>query len=135
MIWSYSPEREIEFNYSEAIFKDTMVFFYLRKKTFDWNTISNLNGVRIGATSSYNYGKEFNDAEKSGEINVQWVPSDKMNFDKLIAGRIDVFPWELSSGHAFLKKHIKEQQALLVTHHPRSLKEDTYHLLLSLIHI
>jgi len=130
LIWSFSPDRAVDFNYSAPIFKDTMVFFHLRKKDFNWNTIEDLNGIRIGATSSYNYGTDFKNSEAAGNIDVQWVPSDKMNLHKLIAGRIDIFPWELSSGYIFLNKHFKSAQAQLVTHHPKPLKEDTYHLLI-----
>ncbi len=61
-----SPEREKNFYFSEPIMTVDKVFFHLKSYRFDWANINDLNGVAIGVVRGNIFGKEFQDAWKSG---------------------------------------------------------------------
>ena len=131
IIWTPTPERKRLMDYSDPVFVETMNFFHLKSYPFEWKTYDDLKGIRIGATLGYNYGEEFKNAEKSGKINVDWSSGDEINFKKIVGKRIDIFPVELIAGYSFVEKYLKPDDISLITHHPKHLKKDTYHLLFS----
>ncbi len=131
IIWTPTPERKKFVDYSDPLFVETMNFFHLKSYQFEWKIFDDLNDIRIGATFGYNYGEAFRNAEKAGLIRVDWASRDELNFKKLVAKRIDIFPVELAAGYAFIKKYLKPADISLITHHPKYLKKETYHLLFS----
>jgi len=130
--WSITPERK-EFGYfSDPIYESKAVFFHLKTYKFNWETFNDLKGVDIGATHGYIYGKEFERAEKEGIIFVERVPTDVINFRKLLKGRIKLFPANLETGFAILNKNFPPNQVKLVTYHPKPYREKAiYHLVFS----
>ncbi|MCP4021596.1 MAG: amino acid ABC transporter substrate-binding protein [Desulfobacteraceae bacterium] len=131
LMWSPSAERKIHFHYSDTLVSGEKVFFYHKDRPFNWNTIADLKGLQIGATLEYNYGDAFHKAEKNNEIIIQWVAKDKFNFAKLLVGRINVFPNNLDAGYYILKKNFSPDKFEMITHHPKPVVKDTYHLLFS----
>lgn len=131
IIWTYTKQRDKVLGYSDFIFQEGMHFFHLKSYAFNWESLDNLKGIKIGATLGYNYGTSFHEADAAKFIDVGWVHSDKLNFIKLLSGRIDIFPVELGAGYACAQKHLGEVNTLKVTHHAKALKIDTYHLLFS----
>jgi polar amino acid transport system substrate-binding protein len=129
-IWSKAPEREERFYYSDPVLYGTLVFFHLKSYEFDWNTIEDLKGIKIGATLQYTYGKEFDNAAKAGVIKVDYMPTDEQNYNKLLLGRIDIFPMERDVGYNMLRKNLKPEQVKLFTHHPKPIRSTSFHLLL-----
>lgn len=125
------PIREDNFYYSDLILKSEWVFFHLKSYPFDWKEWDDLAGIPLGATLAYNYGDNFKRLEKEGKLDVQWVPSDEMNFRKLLAGRIKVFGIERDVGYSLLQYKFKPEEAALVTHHPQSDIPAYYHLIFS----
>lgn len=130
-VWSFTEDRKQHFYYSDPVIETKWVFFHLRSTKFDWKTIEDLKGLRIGATLEYDYEKAFEDAEKAGTINVQRVPKDEQNFEKLVRARIDIFPQELNVGYAMLNKLFTKKEVRQFTHHPRPIKDSPLHLVLS----
>jgi polar amino acid transport system substrate-binding protein len=130
-VWLWSEERAENFYISDPVIKSTYVFFHLKSSPFEWEVINDLKGRRIGATLGYNYGEQFEQAEKNGAIEVDRVPEDEVNFKKLLAGRIDVFPMDKEVGYTMLRKLFKPEEIELFTHHPTPLRADPLHLLLS----
>ncbi len=131
VVWWKTPEREKDFYFSDPVLDVQYVFFHLRSNRFDWKTTADLKGVEIGATQGYNYGESFQNAEKNGEIIVQRVPMDELNFKKLLKRKIDIFPVDVEVGYTMLKNIFPPEEVGLFTHHPTPVRSDPHHLILS----
>lgn len=130
--WYPSEKRARDFYYSEALQNDQTVFFHLKDKPLpDWATLDDFKGKRIGATREYTYTQEFWDAQESGRLNIQVANSDEVNFNKLIKGRIDMFPAENVVGQNLLQDVFGSKVADRVTFHPKPLVAPSGHLLFS----
>ncbi|OZG75515.1 amino acid ABC transporter substrate-binding protein [Hahella sp. CCB-MM4] len=130
--WSHKPEREAHHLYSNAIGEYGYVFFHLKSKPFEWQKLKDLRGLTIGGTNSYNYGAEFVTAAERGEFKIEWVHSDELNWRKLLAGRIDIFPSDVEAGYAQLRDIFPSEKANKITHNPHPLKPlTTMHMLFS----
>lgn len=128
--WSYQPDRAQAHLYSDAIGEYGYVFFHLKTTHFDWRQLDDLRGLTIGGTNSYNYGEAFVSGGEQGLFRLEWVSSDKLNWHKLLAGRIDLFPSDIEAGYAELRKLFPAETVNQVTHHPHPLKPlTTMHLL------
>lgn len=130
-VWVYSKERAEKFYFSDPIIETKWVFFHLKTTNFDWKTVDDLKKYKIGATLEYNYGRNFERAERNGILKVHRIPRDEQNFKKLVAGRIDVFPLDLLVGYSMLNDLISADDIQLVTHHHKPLKVVQLHLILS----
>lgn len=86
--WYRTEEREQEFLFSEPVFVESQVLFFLKDKPLRWTTLEDLRGLSIGATLGYTYGDRFKELEESKAIDVQRTGSDEQNLRKLLAGRI-----------------------------------------------
>ncbi|MCH8499592.1 MAG: transporter substrate-binding domain-containing protein [Marinobacter sp.] len=120
--WSHQAERAVHHLYSDSIGLYGYVFFHLHTTRFDWTALEDLQEVRIGGTASYNYGDEFYQAVDNGVLTVEWVHSDELNWRKLLAGRIDVFPADIENGYATLRSLFPDSDVRKITHHPLPLK-------------
>ncbi len=129
--WIKTPEREKEVYISNPVYGGRWVFFHLKSYSFDWNTIEDLKGIKIGATANYVYGKAFDEAEKSGSIKVYRAPTEKMSFKMLLKGRFKIFPFAMDGGYGTLKKEFSSNERSLVTHHPRPLQDKAYRLVVA----
>lgn len=127
--WNRNAERERLFYYSDPLMRKERVYFHLKSFSFDWKTIGDLKGLRIGGDKTTNYSKEFMDAERKGDIKVYRVPKKNQNLKKLAYGRIDVYPMIKESGYKFINKFLKPERAKLITHHPKVMHEATWHLI------
>ncbi|MBN2651085.1 MAG: transporter substrate-binding domain-containing protein [Spirochaetales bacterium] len=127
--WFSTTEREKVFIVSPPLIADSQSFFYLKEKKFNWIDIDSLSGLRIGATSGYDYGSAFHEAEKAGNFIVEWVSTDLQNFRKLFTGRIDVFPMNTIAGYEILKNNFSAEELSLITHHPKVLRSEPLHML------
>ena len=79
----------------------------------------------------YNYLSEFEEAEEAGIITVNRTTSEKLNFLKLQAGRVDIFPVDREAGYAFLNTIFTPDEVAQFTHHPQPLYVDSLSMLLS----
>ncbi len=128
-----TPKRGPHYYWShEPVYGEAVVFFHLKSYTFDWNSINNLKSIEMGATIGYSiYGKKFIDAEKQGKLLVERVPSDLINFRKLLIGRIQIFPMSLDVGYQILQENFTQKDIQLITYHPKTLENTIYYLVLS----
>lgn len=130
--WYPSDERAAEFHYSDPIQEDAVVFFHLKENPIpEWETLEDLNGKVIGATSGYTYTAEFWEAAESGRIEVEKAASDELNFKKLLKGRIDLFPSDPLVGQKLLNELFGPEVADKVTYSPKPLIAPSGHLLVS----
>jgi polar amino acid transport system substrate-binding protein len=130
IIWSKKAEREADFFYSDEIFTDEKVFFHLKSYPFNWNTLDDLVGYKIGGSFATTYGKNFDDAVKSGKLTLQLTVKDEFNFKKLLLKRIQIFPSNRGVGYAIMNKTLKPEEVKLITHHPKPITTRSYHLIM-----
>lgn len=127
-----TKDREKEFYLSDPISDEKIVFFHLKSNPIqEWQTLADLKNHKIGATRGYTYTHEFWQAVESKLLKVEITDSDKQNYKKLFAGRIDLFPSGLANGYSFLRKEFPLSQSRLITYHPKPLSETTGHLAFS----
>ena len=93
--------------------------------------MEDLKGYEIGFTEGYDYGSEFMTALKKGILSVQTVSSDELNYKKLLAGRIEIFPNDPLVGYAQINSLFSPEKAKLFTHHPKVFEPSTLHLIIS----
>ena len=128
-VWMHKPEREVDFYYSEPVLTETHVFFHLKTFAFDWKKLSDLQELAIGGEIRFSYGSEFDAALDNGMINIQRVATTRQNFEKLIRGRIQIYPQELNVGYAALRQHLSDEDVAKVTHHPKALLQNQSYVL------
>lgn len=116
-VYSRTPERERLFLYSAPVVSGDNVFFHLKSRKFDWRTLNDLKGLRIGGNAGYNYGTAFEQAERGQQLNVERSIAEINNFNKLLAGRLDVVLTSKDVGNFILQTQLQDRQHL-VTHHP-----------------
>lgn len=130
-VWTVDEKRKQFFITSDPVIMRKIVFFHLKSAQFDWNDIEDLKNISIGATIGYHYGEKFQRAEKEGVISVQRIPTDELNFTKLLKDRIHVFVCNITSGYSILNKVYAPETAALFTNHPKTLIENPLALILS----
>jgi polar amino acid transport system substrate-binding protein len=130
-LWLKSEARMRDFYFSEPVMHAEYVFFHRKTMPFDWAQITDLVEHRIGISNDYFYGEEFERAVKDGLVNVESVPTDELNFRKLLGGRIDLFPMDRVAGNALLRERFTPEESGLLTFHPSPLYRDAMYLLLS----
>lgn len=121
VIWLRNSEREHDFLFSDPVYFSCQAFFHRRDRPFDWNCYEDLRGVKIGVSLGYSYGNKFDRMLENGELDVDVAQTDRMNMNKLLSGRIDIFPINVEIGYYLLRADFPPGLANLVTHHPRLL--------------
>lgn len=102
-VWFASPASEIDFVLSTPISSHKEVFFHLKSKPFpNWEALSDLHGIKLGATLGYTYTSDFWAMAQDGKINVEVAVRDVLNLKKVVVGRIDAFPLDEMSGWLLL---------------------------------
>ena len=130
-VWFSSDARRDSFYVSDPVIISEYVFFHRRDMAFDWEELDDLESYQIGVTRNYDYGTLFSEAEETGKISTETVSSDELNFQKLAAGRIDLFPVDRVVGLHMIRSEFDEEQAEALTWHPQPVRQEALHLLLS----
>jgi len=131
VIWAPTPERKKDFYFSDPVLSNKKVFFHLKSYPFEWKTVNDLKGIKIGVTRGYTYGDEFDKAVKEGRLQVDEVRSDELNFKKLLGGRFDGFPIEMDVGYYLINSKLTQEESKLITHHSLPIMETPLSLILS----
>jgi polar amino acid transport system substrate-binding protein len=104
-----TPERQEKFYFSDKLFNKKAKFFYYspdgKEKNIPFTKLDDLKTYRIGAVIGYYYVKGFVDAG----LNLEPLPTAEQNWQKLKAGRIDLFPSQELTGRYLLKKLFPEE--------------------------
>lgn len=123
-VWMFEPERAEDFYYSDPVLKERFVFFYLKDRSFDWDTLDDLAGKHLGGSLAYSYGPAFDAALERDVFKLHRVATNRQNFARLLLGRIDVVPEEISVGYHSLRRDLSPEQANRITHHPKPFLEN-----------
>lgn len=130
-VWLPSEERFQDFHVSEPVIVTEYVFFHRRDTAFDWDMVADLSGYRIGLTQDYDYGQVIENAMDLELVHTETVASDRLNFEKLIAGRIDLFPMDRVVGQEMLREQFSRKERKKITWHPNPVRLDRLRLMLS----
>lgn len=130
VVWTKNPKREQDFYYSDQVIEGESVLFHLKSYPFDWKSKEDLTGLRVGGELGYNYAL-LQDLQEQGKIKLNRVASDKQNFGMLLHKRIDIFQQDRVAGYDFLNDHFTPEEIQQITHHPKPIRTDPYHLILS----
>lgn len=91
--WFTDAGRAQHFYYSEPISDHAEVFFYHGDLSApSWEDLNDLNHYVIGATRGYTYTEQFWQLAEDKTLMVEKARTDQQNFEKLLLGRIDLFP-------------------------------------------
>lgn len=130
--WADTPEHREKFFLSENYLSNQeWVFFHRTDQFFDWTDLNDLKGKTIGLTQGYVYSDFFITELNNPAFRFEEASSDEANFRKLLAGRIDLFPVEISVGNTILQQKFTPEERLLLQSHPRAFAEFKPYLLLS----
>lgn len=119
-VWMFEQSRANNFLYSDAVLNERFVFFHLKNRPFDWQSVNDLKGLILGGGLAYSYGAEFDNALEQGVFEISRVNSSVQNFKRLAMERIDVFAEEQSVGYHILNNELADV-ANTITHHPKPL--------------
>lgn len=126
MVWSYTPERDEFFLFSDVIIVSDSVLFHRKDTDFDWTRNSDLENYVIGGTLGYRYSIEDWPGNK-----IERVPTDTQNFAKLLAGRIQLFPSDMYAGYALINEEMSVNERQKITHHPKPYDRTPYSVIFS----
>lgn len=88
---SWTEERSAIFDYSKAVFNDDMVVVVDAERAFEFESIDDLRGKRIGVLLGASFGEEFETAKDQSLFTVAEVVRPEQRLLMLLAGRIDAF--------------------------------------------
>ncbi|MBF0203500.1 MAG: transporter substrate-binding domain-containing protein [Desulfamplus sp.] len=126
--WNKTPEREEAFyTHKISLIKDDGVYFHLKSKPFDWNTIEDLKKYKVGVTIGYKQEELY----KQNGITADTVPEEAMNFKKMLAGRIDIYQTSKVVGYSTINSLFSPDDAAKFTNHPKAVETDEYYILFS----
>jgi polar amino acid transport system substrate-binding protein len=134
--WGKNPARDVGFLISDNVLTEQWVFLYRNPpsgaKAFDWTTLSDLKGVRIGGVQSYTYTPEFWDMAKQGLLTLELAQDDLGSLRRLLAGKVDLVVMERNVACHLMHTHFKPQEIANLRAHPKLLTTQfTTHLMLS----
>jgi polar amino acid transport system substrate-binding protein len=126
--WANDPDYLQDFYRSDPIATLPVVFFYLRSNPMRaWNTVTDLQGYRIGTM----LGDTSSKLLKEAGLQVEEVATAEQNIKKLLSGRIDISPKELVLGLELLNTKFTSEERDLITYDPKPLFESPGHLMFS----
>ncbi len=83
----YTEQRALTCNFSAPVGTSTIVLAYLKKSPVEWDTLADLQHVRIGVVLGFSNGKQFDAMVASKTLDVERSGTDLLNLKKLVAGR------------------------------------------------
>jgi polar amino acid transport system substrate-binding protein len=126
--WVPTNEREKDFWITKPILSISFVFYYLKKRKLQ---LEDMPGLIIGLTRGYTYGNEMETFIKENNLAVDVATSDEQNFQRLLNGRIDIFPNDPFVGYAQIRNQFSPKEVVLFTHHPKEFNKNTLNLVIS----
>lgn len=132
--WGENKERERDFFHSQSIENIYFVFFY-NKNSVDapikWQQLSDLAQYRIGATRGYTYNEEFWQLYHLNKLRVSVGNDDIESLQKLVEGKIDLFPISQFTGKYLLHRNFNASQIQSIGFDDKPLSEGKNFILFS----
>ncbi len=117
MVYSltHSDARAAHYHFTDPINQVHDMFFALRDANIDWQTMDDLNDLRVGISASYSYAPEFMEWIERHPASVTQVSHEQpelTSLKMLVHRRIDLFICERSVCEYLLEKHVDEEPEL-----------------------
>ena len=122
MILIRTPERENFLHFTEPVMTVRGLIWSLadgNRGAVRFDTLEDLKPYRIGVTRGYSYGPEFDALLQTMEVDT--ANSDYSNYQKLLQGRIDIFPGNEIVAQGLFKRHPELRNRL--THSDKAFME------------
>ncbi|KJY82078.1 ABC transporter substrate-binding protein [Vibrio galatheae] len=132
-VWMYAEERTEYFMYSDPVAQEQFVFFHLREKPFEWQTLADVKGKLLGGGLGYSYGSELDQLIENNEIRINRVETPAKAFQLLKYRRVELVPEEKHIGMFSLSKLPIETQQL-ITYNPKPFLTNDSYLMFSKAH-
>jgi len=118
--WAFNDERARDFHYSDPVIESQLHFFYVKENLpeFDWGSVNDLTGYKLGLTRGYYTTDEIEAAKESGKLEILSVNDDEQNFRLLLSGRIDLVPINVITGLELLRKKFPKEVVSKIAYHP-----------------
>jgi len=87
---SRTKAREKFYDFSLPIYDDDISLVVLQGREFEFNTLKDLQGKKLGGLSGASYGEKVDQAISNGELHVERENGEQSRLLKLLAGRMDV---------------------------------------------
>ena len=130
--WAGTAEqRRTHFVSSEPLSNQQWVFFHRKDTEVSWHRLDDLVGRTIGLTIGYAYSDLFVSLRQRHPEMFKEAASDLLNFKKLLAGRIDLFPVERAVGLHVIGRDLHARDREVLVFSPQALAEFRPYLLLS----
>lgn len=84
-----NDERLKKYDFSDAIYEETLVIYFNKQKPFRFESLKDLDGHVIGINSGWSYGGDFDKARADGKFKVKELKTNTQNLKMLAAGRVD----------------------------------------------
>jgi polar amino acid transport system substrate-binding protein len=117
--WAPTPKHIQDFHMSTPVITVDKALFHLKNIPFDWTTIDDLKGWKVGGTAGYSYGDDWDKAVKDGRLKVEEVTTDEQNLRKLLLRRVDIVAMEVDVANYLIRAHLSPEEAAMITQHPR----------------
>ena len=133
LAFSKTPERLQTLQFSETPIGDvSVVLFYRKNYKFDWKTVDDLQGHRIGVMQGYATAEELEQFKKlGGNVTVEYATTEVQNFKKLLADRIDIFPVVEEVAIKVLHNNFTQEEIDKLTTHPVPFKKKQLYVVFS----
>jgi polar amino acid transport system substrate-binding protein len=120
LAFSKTANREQMVRFSETPLGTLTVRFYYRKdRPFDWAKVEDLKGYRIGLMQGYATADEMEALNQEGlGLTLDYATTEVLNFKKLLAGRIDIFPAVETVASKILHEGFSLDQVSAIATHP-----------------
>ncbi|MBT8766821.1 substrate-binding periplasmic protein [Metapseudomonas boanensis] len=130
-VWMRSPERERRFHISDPVIECSYYLFHLKERPLEWRRVADLRGLRLGGAIDYDYGEAFQQAEHDKQLEVKRLSNEEQGLRMLLAGRLDAFPMDTVVASVLLRERFSAAESARLSFHPKPLRTDSLHLLLS----
>ncbi|AZT85295.1 amino acid ABC transporter substrate-binding protein [Marinobacter sp. NP-4(2019)] len=104
---THSEERARHYYFTAPINTAQDVFFTRTDSNIEWQTLDDLEGLRLGLSSSYSYAPEFMNWLETADIEIIWISQHRPDLTglRMVAyDRIDLFICEQTVCHFLLEK-------------------------------
>lgn len=99
-----TDKRLAKYDYSDAIYEETLVVYTQKNKSFLYTNLDDLNDRLIGVNTGWSYGNAFDKARALHKFKVQEVKTNLQNLKMLAVGRLDAVVIDSLSADLIVKK-------------------------------
>jgi len=117
--WAPTPKHLQDFHMSNPVITVDKGLFHLKNIPFDWKSIDDLKGWKVGGTAGYSYGDDWDQAVREGRLKVDEVTADEQNIRKLLLRRVDVIAMEVDVANHLMRTLLSPEEAAMITQHPK----------------